>query len=92
VPHPSFTPLNLAPQQQVALPDPSQSASNPIGALQEYCQQNYLPLPEYQIEPCAEGFTCQVQAVGRSASGSGPNKKTAKAAAALALLATLTSA
>jgi len=85
VPQPPFTPPKLAPQRQVAPPDPSQCTSNPVGALQEYCQQNYLPLPEYQIEPCAEGFTCRVQAVGRSASGTGANKKTAKANAAAAL-------
>jgi len=89
VPHPTLSPPKPAPQQQVAPPDPSQCASNPVGALQEYCQQNYLPLPEYEIEPCAEGFTCQVEAVGRSASGTGANKKTAKANAAAALLAQL---
>jgi hypothetical protein len=86
VPHPTLTPPKLASQHQVALPDPSRSASNSIGALQEYCQQNYVPLPEYQTEPCAEGFSCQVKAVGKSASGTGANKKTAKANAAAALL------
>lgn len=91
VPHPTLSPPKPAPQQQVALLDPGQCASNLVGALQEYCQQNYLPLPEYEIEPSVEGFTCRVEAVGRSASGTGANKKTAKTNAAAALLATLKS-
>ena len=76
-------------QPQVALPSQSQPSSNPIGTLQEYCQQAELPLPKYQFEPCAEGFACQVSAKGQSASGTGANKKTAKANAAVALLAEL---
>jgi len=91
VPHPTLSPPKPAPQHQVVAPDPSLSLSKPVGALQEYCQQNYIPLPEYEIEASAEGFTCQVQAVGRSAYGIGANKKTAKANAAAALLGTLKS-
>jgi hypothetical protein len=56
VPQPPFTPPNLTPQQQVVPPDPSLSLSNPVGALQQYCQQNYLPLPEYRLRIAIEKF------------------------------------
>lgn len=92
--HPAYAapqpPKPLEPlQPQGELQQPEQSWSNPLGTLQEYCQQKSLPLPEYEFEPCTEGFSCQVRAAGHSGSGTGVNKKLAKANAAAALLATL---
>jgi dsRNA-specific ribonuclease len=68
---------------EIVLPVESE---NPIGALQEYCQQKQLLFPVYEFETIADGFRCIVQALEQSASGSGQSKKVAKFEAAANLL------
>jgi hypothetical protein len=55
---------------------------NPIGALQEYCQQKQVPMPSYSFEAVDNGFSCTVNALGLSASATAGSKKDAKAEAA----------
>jgi hypothetical protein len=83
--------LNVQPQKPALLPTFNESvpkrtlqvdSDNPIGALQEYCQQRALPLPIYEFEPLSEGFQCIVSALDGSATGTGLSKKVAKTEAA----------
>lgn len=59
---------------------------NPIGALQEYCQQKQVLMPSYSFEAVDNGFCCAVNALGLSASATAGSKKVAKAEAAGLLL------
>jgi dsRNA-specific ribonuclease len=59
---------------------------NPIGTIQEYCQQRQVPLPSYSFTPVDEGFCCTVEGLGLTASAIAVAKKKAKAEAAGALL------
>jgi hypothetical protein len=71
------------PKDETALPTES---DNPIGALQEYCQQKQLPMPCYSFAPVDEGFCCTVEGLGLTASAIAGAKKKAKADAAGVLL------
>jgi hypothetical protein len=67
-------------------PDLPIASDNPIGAIQEYCQQNQLPMPSYSFTPVDEGFCCTVEGLGLTASAIAGAKKKAKAEAAAVLL------
>jgi len=67
-------------------PDLPTESDNPIGAIQEYCQQNQLPTPIYSFTPVDEGFCCTVEGLGLTASAIAGAKKKAKADAARVLL------
>jgi hypothetical protein len=67
-------------------PDLPTESDNPIGAIQEYCQQNQLPIPSYSFTPVDEGFCCTVEGLGLTASAIAVNKKKAKTEAAGVLL------
>jgi hypothetical protein len=67
-------------------PDLPTESDNPIGAIQEYCQQRQLPMPSYSFTPVDEGFCCTVEGLGLTASAIAGAKKKAKANAAGALL------
>jgi hypothetical protein len=67
-------------------PDLPTESDNPIGTIQEYCQQNQLPLPSYSFTPVNEGFCCTVEGLGLTACAIAVNKKKAKAEAAGVLL------
>jgi hypothetical protein len=67
-------------------PDLPTESDNPIGAIQEYCQQRQLPLPSYSFTPVDEGFCCTVEGLGLTASAIAGAKKKAKAEAAGVLL------
>ena len=62
----------------------------PVSALQEWCQGNGQPTPEYTFEtsgpPHAPVVDCTAQVTDHSASGEGVSKQEAKRAAARALL------
>ncbi len=73
----------LAPEAKVSL---NAESKNSIGALQEYCQSNALPMPTYEFEGVVEGFCCTVQALDLMASAIASAKKKAKAEAAALLL------
>lgn len=61
--------------------------NNPIGTLQERFQGRGLPIPEYEDLPANNGFKIQVKLHdGRTAVGTGINKKEAKKSAALEML------
>jgi hypothetical protein len=72
-----------SPPDEPALPIES---DNPIGAIQEYCQQKQLPMPCYSFAPANEGFCCTVEGLGLKASAIAGAKKRAKADAAGVLL------
>jgi hypothetical protein len=74
------------PQPPEPEPDLPTESDNPIGAIQEYCQQNQLPFPSYSFTPVEEGFCCTVEGLGLTASAIAVNKKKAKAEAAGVLL------
>lgn len=61
-------------------------SDNPIGTIQEYCQQNQLPTPSYSFTPVDEGFCCTVEGLGLTACAIAGAKKKAKAEAAGVLL------
>jgi hypothetical protein len=61
-------------------------SDNPIGTIQEYCQQRQLPLPSYSFTPVNEGFCCTVEGLGLTACAIAVAKKKAKAEAAGVLL------
>jgi hypothetical protein len=67
-------------------PDLPTESDNPIGTIQEYCQKNQLPLPNYSFTPVDEGFCCTVEGLGLTACAIAGAKKKAKAEAAAALL------
>jgi hypothetical protein len=71
------------PEAEPILPTDS---DNPIGTIQEYCQQNQLPLPIYSFTPVEEGFCCTVEGLGLTASAIAGAKKKARAEAAAVLL------
>ena len=73
------TPPIAKPVAEIVLPS---EAENPVGALQEYCQQKQLPFATYKFEAIADGFRCVVQALGGRAIGEGRSKKAAKFEAA----------
>jgi hypothetical protein len=62
---------------------------NPIGALQKYCQTKALPMLTYEFEDVAEGFFCNVWALGLTANSTASAKKKAKAVATALLLGAL---
>jgi Double-stranded RNA binding motif len=68
---------------------PSAESENPIGTLQEYCQNKALPMPTYDFVDVAEGFCCTVWASGLTASATASAKKKAKTVAAALLLGAL---
>ncbi len=72
-------PQPVEPEQDIPVPV---EAENPIGALQEYCQQKQVPMPSYSFEAVDNGFSCTVNALGLSASAAAGSKKVAKAEAA----------
>jgi Double-stranded RNA binding motif len=72
-------PQPVEPEQVILLPVESE---NPIGAMQEYCQQKQLPMPSYSFEAVEDGFSCTVNALGLSVSATAGSKKVAKAEAA----------
>ncbi|HEY9825509.1 MAG TPA: putative dsRNA-binding protein [Stenomitos sp.] len=59
---------------------------NPIGALQERCQQGQVALPAYEFVAEEAGFSCTVVALSLSATAKGSNKKKAKHEAAALLI------
>jgi hypothetical protein len=76
-------PQPVEPEPDIPVPvDPE----NPIGALQEYCQQKQVLMPSYSFEAVDNGFCCTVNALGLSASATAGSKKVAKAEAAGLLL------
>ena len=80
----------LSDTKSVAPPTPKQNleivlpveSDNPVGALQEYCQQKQIPFATYEFETISDGFRCVVQALGESAISEGRSKKAAKFEAA----------
>ncbi|MGB8702818.1 MAG: double-stranded RNA binding motif domain-containing protein, partial [Thermosynechococcaceae cyanobacterium] len=48
---------------------------NPIGTLQEYCQQTQATMPSYSFEAIEIGFSCTVEALGLRATEIGSAKK-----------------
>ncbi len=67
-------------------PDLPTESDNPIGTIQEYCQQNQLPLPIYSFTLISEGFCCTVEGLGLTVSATAVSKKKAKTEAAGVLL------
>jgi ribonuclease R len=59
---------------------------NPIGELQELCQQQQIAMPVYEFEAIFEGFRCTVQARGLKGVSEGSSKQKAKVGAAVDLL------
>jgi dsRNA-specific ribonuclease len=89
----SSSPKTIAVKEKV-IPTPQLTSAlpvqeNAVGALQEQCQQQGQPLPEYNFKPIAQGFQCQVQALGIEAEATGTSKQAAKHQAARVLLAKL---
>ena len=80
---PAALPVFPKPNSEIVLPSESE---NPVGALQEYCQQKQLPFATYEFETIADGFRCTVQALGEREIGEGCSKKTAKFEAAAKFL------
>ncbi|NJM78299.1 MAG: RNA-binding protein [Acaryochloridaceae cyanobacterium RU_4_10] len=78
----NHTPL-VEPEPDIPVP---LEPENPIGALQEYCQQKQFPMPIYSFDSVENGFSCTVKALGLSASATAGSKKIAKAEAATMLL------
>jgi hypothetical protein len=78
--------LHLQDNRQPVEPEPDipvpVEPENPIGALQEYCQQKQVPMPSYSFEAVDNGFSCTVNTLGLSASATAGSKKDAKAEAA----------
>jgi Double-stranded RNA binding motif len=72
-------PQPVEPEPDIPVPVASE---NPIGDLQEYCQQKQVPMPSYDFEAVDNGFCCTVNALGLSASATASSKKAAKAEAA----------
>jgi hypothetical protein len=81
--HLQGNPQPVEPEQDIPVPV---DVENPIGALQEYCQQKQVPMPSYSFEAVDNGFSCTVNALGLSASATAGSKKVAKAEAAARLL------
>jgi hypothetical protein len=78
-----FDEESTTPETEPILPTES---DNPIGTIQEYCQQNQLPIPIYSFTPVDEGFCCTVEGLGLTASVTAGAKKKAKTEAAGVLL------
>jgi Double-stranded RNA binding motif len=76
-------PQSVEPEPDIPVPVESE---NPIGALQEYCQQKQVPMPSYSFEAVDNRFCCTVNALGLSASATASSKKVAKAEAAALLV------
>jgi hypothetical protein len=76
-------PKPVEPEQDIPVPVESE---NPIGDLQEYCQQKQVSMPSYGFEAVDSGFSCTVNALGLSAFATAGSKKVAKVEAAGLLL------
>jgi hypothetical protein len=77
--HLQGNPQSVEPEPDIPVPV---EPENPIGALQEYCQQKQVPMPSDGFESIEDGFCCTVNALGLSASATAGSKKDAKAEAA----------
>jgi hypothetical protein len=82
--------LHLQSDPQPIKPEPEKpvpvDAENPIGALQEYCQQKQVTMLIYGFDTVENGFSCTVNALGVSAIATASSKKAAKAEAAALLV------
>ncbi|MGB8702620.1 MAG: putative dsRNA-binding protein [Thermosynechococcaceae cyanobacterium] len=91
-PHIKVLHLDNAEPEVAPIPEPDIAVEldietdNPIGALQEYCQQTQATMPSYSFEAVEIGFSCTVEALGLTATEIGSAKKKAKTEAAGALL------
>jgi dsRNA-specific ribonuclease len=85
-PQPKATPWKKEVQVSSQLTATVPVQENAIGALQERCQQQGQPLPEYNFKPIAQGFQCEVHALGLTTESTGPAKQVAKHQAARRLL------
>jgi Double-stranded RNA binding motif len=81
--HLQDNPQSVEPKPDIPVPV---EPENPIGALQEYCQQKQVLMPSYSFEAVDNGFCCTVNALGLSASATAGSKKVAKTEAAGLLL------